>query len=175
LRVLRRMITGIVLALLILAGLAIGLRLYMGRAAEDRLRRGEDIALADFRGPLPQNGFLACPAGYCAIAPDMTSPALPLPVARLGELWPQALQDEPRLVTAAAEPERHRLVLIQHSAGFRFPDVITVEFVTLGPEQSSLAVYSRARYGKLDFSVNRRRVESWLARLERLAANPPAR
>ena len=43
------MITGIVLALLILAGLAIGLRLYMGRAAEDRLRRGEDIALAAAR------------------------------------------------------------------------------------------------------------------------------
>jgi hypothetical protein len=169
------MITGIFVALLILAGLAIGLRLYMGRAAEDRLRQGEDIALADFRGPLPQNGFLACPADYCPIASDMTSPALPLSIDRLGELWPRVVQDEPRLVTVAAEPERRRLVLIQHSAGFRFPDVITVEFVALGPEQASLAIYSRARYGKLDFGVNRRRVEGWFARLERLTANPLAR
>src|ERR1700739_1519819 len=98
------MISGIVIALLILTGLAIGLRLYMSRSAEDRLRPGEDIGVAEFRGPLPQNGFLACRADYCEIAADMTSPVFAVGVDRLAELWAQALKDEPRIAIALAEP-----------------------------------------------------------------------
>ena len=60
----------------------------------------------------------------------------------------------------------------------RFPDLVTVEFVALAPDRSSLALYSRARYGRSDFGVNRRRVLRWLSRLQQIAgaletAGPP--
>jgi Protein of unknown function (DUF1499) len=165
----RHMSIGIIIALLIAGALGIGVRLYMGRAAENRLRPGEQLAIADLRGPLPQNGFLSCPAGYCGVAPGMTSPVLAIPADRLRELWTEMLRGESGIATIASEPEQRRLVLVQHSALLRFPDVITVEFVVLGPDRSSLAIYSRARYGKLDFGVNRRRVESWLSRIDKLA------
>lgn len=164
------MLAGIAIALLILAGLGFGLRIYMSRAAEDRLLAGEDIAIADLRGPLPQNGFLACPAGYCAVEPGLVSPVFQIPAERLSALWRQVLQGEGGVVTVLAEPDRRRIALIQHSALLRFPDVIAAEFVELTPERSSIAIYSRARYGKLDFGVNRRRVESWVERLKQLAA-----
>ncbi len=164
------MIAGIAVALLILVGLGCGLRIYMSRAAEDRLLPGEDIAIADLRGPLPQNGFLACPESYCAVVPGLVSPVFPMTVERLSALWPQVLQGERGIVTALAEPAQRRIALIQHSALLRFPDVIAVEFVELTPESGSVAIYSRARYGKLDFGVNRRRVETWIERLQQLAA-----
>ena len=169
------MLVGLLIAGIVVVTLGVGLRLYMSRPAEDRLRPGEEIAIAEFRGPVPGNGFLACPQNYCAVAPDMKSPAFPVGVDRLRALWPQLLRDERGIVTVLDDPDRHRIVLVQHSAGFGFPDVITAEFVPLGPEQSSIALYSRARYGKLDFGVNRKRVERWISRLEQLAAAPPTR
>jgi uncharacterized protein (DUF1499 family) len=51
----------------------------------------------------------------------------------------------------------------------RFPDVITVEFVPLGDDRSSLAVDSRSRYGRGDFGVNRGRVSKWLRLLQQIA------
>jgi len=173
LQILRRMVVGTATAIAVIVGLGLGLRLYMSRAAEDRLRPAEEIAIADLRGPLPGNGFLACPPQYCAAAPDMVSPAFPIAVDRLHALWPQALRGERGVVSLLDEPDRGRQILVQHSAALQFPDVITVEFVPLGPEQSSLAIYSRARYGKLDFGVNRRRVEAWISRLQQLAAAAP--
>jgi hypothetical protein len=167
------MIATLLIAAVVVAALGLGVRLYMSRSAEDRLRPGEDIAIAEFRGPLPGNGFLACPERYCAVAPDLTSPAFPVEVDRLHALWPQAFQGERGIVTLLEEPNRRRLVLVQHSALLGFPDVITVEFVPLEPNRSSVALYSRARYGKLDFGINRKRVERWISRLEQLAAAPP--
>jgi hypothetical protein len=169
------MIAALLILAVVIVALGLGLRLYMSRSAEDRLRPGEDIAIGEFRGPVPGNGFLACPQQYCAVAPDMASPALPVGVDRLQALWQQLLRDQRGIVTVLDEPDRHRVVLVQHSAVLGFPDVITVEFVPLGPEQSSIALYSRARYGKLDFGVNRKRVERWISRLEQLAAALPTR
>jgi uncharacterized protein DUF1499 len=170
---LRRMLTGIIVAALIAIALGAGLRLYMSRAAEERLQPGEDIPVANLRGPLPQNGFLACPPGYCAVEPGLTSPAFPVDAARLSALWREMLRSESQVVILSDEPRQRRYVLLQRSALFRFPDVITVEFVPLGPERSSVAIYSRARYGKLDFGVNRARVERWFTRLQHSIRGPP--
>ena len=71
-----------------------------------------------------------------------------------------------------------RLVYIQHSPAFGFPDIITVEFVALGPDRSGIALYSRSRYGRNDFGKNRERVERWLGLLEKaapVAASSPER
>jgi len=50
-----------------------------------------------------------------------------------------------------------------------FPDIDTVEFVALGRERSSVAVYSRSRYGGYDFAKNRKRVERSLFVLQEVA------
>jgi hypothetical protein len=164
-RVGRRMIA--VLALLLALGSAV--RFYMGRAAEDRVAANERVDLRGLRSPLPQNAFLACPPDYCNAAEAAASPVFAVPWQRLARYWDTAITGEPRIVRLAAEPGSARRVLIQRSAVFRFPDIVVVEFVALGSEQSSLAIYSRARYGKLDFGVNRRRVERWLALLRQAA------
>ena len=47
----------------------------------------------------------------------------------------------------------------------RWPDWVTVRFIPLGEDQSTLAIYSRSVYGRKDFGTNERRITDWLARL----------
>jgi len=153
---------------LVLAGLCLALRLYMGRAAEDVLQAGERVTLAELRDPIPANAFLACPRGYCA-ATAAESPEFALSVDRLTEDWAEMIAGERDVVQVEDQPAARRVVFIQHTPLLRFPDIITVEFVALAPDRSSLAIYSRARYGRGDFGTNRKRVLRWLDRLARIA------
>jgi uncharacterized protein (DUF1499 family) len=156
-------------ALVVIAAIAIlCLRIYFGRAAENELRPGEDVAVAAFRGPLAENAFLACPPGFCAVKDAAPSPIFSIPADRLEMYWNEIVAAEPRFTPIETEPRHHGFVYIQRSALFRFPDVITVELVALAPDRSSLAIYSRARYGRSDFGVNRRRVLRWFSRLQRM-------
>lgn len=164
-----RITIGLFFAGLILAGLGLALRLYMGRAAENVLQPGERVTLAELRDPIPGNAFLACSPGYCA-ATAAPSPVFALSVDRLAKDWAEMIAGENNVIEVEDEPAAHRLVLIQHTPLLRFPDIITVEFIALAPDQSSLAIYSRARYGRSDFGTNRRRVLRWLDRLERVAS-----
>jgi uncharacterized protein (DUF1499 family) len=159
----------VALALLGLAMAGLGLRLYMERAAENGLRPGEDIAFTALADPLPSNAFVACPPGYCRVTGVMTSPIFTVDAEQLYRAWMQMLAEEPRIAQLAADPARRRIVVLQRSALFRFPDIVTTEFVPLDDGRSSLAVHSRARYGSADFGVNRRRVTTWLQQLEELA------
>ncbi|HEV2189841.1 MAG TPA: DUF1499 domain-containing protein [Stellaceae bacterium] len=162
------MATGLFFAGLVLTGFCLVLRLYMGRAAENMLQPGERVMLAELRDPIPGNAFLACPPGYCA-ATAAASPVFALSVDRLVERWGEMIAGESNVIQVENQPAAHRLVLIQHTPLLRFPDVITVEFVALASDQSSLAIYSQARYGRGDFGTNRRRVLRWLDRLARIA------
>jgi uncharacterized protein (DUF1499 family) len=168
-RVARRIMTALVATVLVLAVLGLTLRIYMGREAEDRLAAGEAVSIAELRSPLPKAGFVACPPDYCSAAKAIASPVFELPRDRLRDYWIEVISGEKRLVSVAANPEPWRLVYIQHSPILRFPDIVTVEFVPLGPNRSSIAIYSRSRYGEYDFSKNRKRVERWLVLLQRVA------
>jgi uncharacterized protein (DUF1499 family) len=159
---------GFLFAGLALAALGLAVRLYMGRAAENALHPDERVTLAELRDPIPGNAFLACPPGYCA-ATALESPVFALSVDRLAEDWAETIAGESGIVQVEDNPAAHRIVLIQHTPLLRFPDIITVEFVAIAPDRSSLAIYSRARYGRGDFGTNRKRVLRWLNRLAQIA------
>ena len=168
-RIIRRILTAFVAAVLGVAIFGLAARIYLGREAENRLASGEAVSPAELRSPLTKSGFLACPPGYCQAAEASTSPTFPLPWERLREYWTEVVSGEKRVEAVAADPEHRRFAYIQHSATFRFPDVIIVEFVQLKPDQSGIAIYSRSRYGKYDFGKNRKRVVRWLALLDKMA------
>jgi len=152
---------------ILLPGLA--LRIYMGSGAEDRLAPQEAVSIPELRSPLPKNGFLACPSGYCSAAAAITSPVFDLPWERLRDYWIEMISGETRVVRAVADLGPREYVYVQHSPIFRFPDLVTVELVPLGPSRSSVAVYSRSRYGEYDFHKNRKRVEKWIFLLQKMA------
>jgi Protein of unknown function (DUF1499) len=176
-RAAHRIMTPLLVTLLVLVTLGLGLRIYMGREAEDRLAPSDEIHIAELRSPLPKPSYLACPPDYCSVPEAMVSPIFDLPWERLYDYWTEVISGEKRIVTIATKADARQFAYVQHSPVFRFPDIITVEFVPLGPERSSIAIFSRSRYGKLDFQQNRKRVERWLFLLEKVTrpTAPPSR
>ena len=174
-RVNRRILTPLIATVLGVAAVGLAVRIYMGREAENRLAPGEAVSIAELHSPLPKPSFLFCPPGYCAAAEAIASPAFPMPWERLREYWTEVVRGEKRVETLIVDPDERRFVYIQHSATFRFPDIITVEVVPLGPNRSSVAIYSRSRYGRYDFGKNRKRVGKWMALLEKVAQPPIGR
>jgi len=150
---------------LAVAALGLGLRGYMNSTAQDRLLPGETADIAKLHSPLPQPGFLACPPSYCGAGEAMASPIFEMSWVRLRDAWRRMIAAEPRLIEVADDMRHHRSVYVVHTAVLGFPDIVTVEFVALGSDRSSIALYSRSRYGRSDFGKNRRRVEHWLSQL----------
>ena len=107
--------------------------------------------------------------------------AADLPVHEVQVLAGKFAFDPPTIQVTAGEPVRLVIRSKDTVHGFSIPklkidvqvrkggDPVTVEFVALAPDRSSLALYSRARYGRSDFGVNRGRVLRWLSRLQQIA------
>jgi len=155
------------LAVLFLLGF--GLRLYLSRAAEGRLRADEVVDFKARGSAGRDNVFAACPPGYCTPAADAPSPVFAMPWERLRDYWQEMIAAEPNTMLVEENAERRRLTYIQRTVWLHFPDIVTVEFVPLGEGSASLAIDSRSRYGKGDLGANRRRVTRWLERLQAMS------
>ena len=95
----------------------------------------------------------------------MESPTYNLSVEELRERWMTMIASQPRIETRKADEEAMQYEFTQHTKIMRFPDIITVRFIPLEQRRSTLAVYSRSRYGRRDFGVNKDRVRAWLEAL----------
>jgi uncharacterized protein (DUF1499 family) len=152
----------------ILVGTAVfflGVRLWMGRAAEDKAAPDEIVDFATIDPAGRQNLFLMCPPGLCAKTDAEASPSFAMPWQRLRDHWEEAVRQQPRTALVWMDPDRRKLVYVQRSAALHFPDIVTVEFLPAVDGGSTLAVASQSRYGRRDFGVNRDRVIAWTDRL----------
>ena len=117
------------------------------------------------RSPRP-NQYLICPPHLCAADVDAASPVYDVSDATLKKAWLGLMAEQPRTVQVGLSPDASQYDFMQRSPWLRFPDAITVKFIALPEGQSTLAIYSRAHYGRSDFGVNRKRIENWLKRLD---------
>lgn len=112
------------------------------------------------------NQYLVAPAGLCEKAkPHRIAPEFVDEPEMLRERFRTVALARPRVVQTAAEDASLTDTYVQRSALLGFPDTITVQFLATGPGHSSLAVYSRSRYGYSDLGVNKARIDSWLREL----------
>lgn len=112
--------------------------------------------------PASPNHWLAAPADFPG-HPDGIAPVFAVPVAVLQDAFKSVLRLMPGAEVVSASAGGMHLVVTTRI--FRFRDDVRVQFIPLGPQQSTLALYSASRVGYWDFGTNRRRVEDWLARL----------
>ena len=136
-----------------------------------------DTAGVDFATlvrPSSPNTYLVCPKDRCAAAPDEDGPIYALPAAQLFERTRTLLAAEPQTELVQDQPETLRLVLVQRSFVFRFPDTITIQVFPLPDGGSTLAIYSQSNYGYGDLGVNKDRVRAWIGLIDALVARRPA-
>lgn len=108
------------------------------------------------------NDFLMATEGYVSVPIDRTLSPLDRPPANwLGRVRDVALS-EPRTELVAGSPDDGRMTFVQRSGVFAFPDYITVQ-----ADGADRAIWSRSRYGQSDLGVNAKRVERWMAALNR--------
>jgi uncharacterized protein (DUF1499 family) len=128
-----------------------------------------DITGVDFTTlvrPSSPNTYLICPKDRCTAAPDEDGPIYAVPPAQLFERARTLLAAEPRTELVQDQPEALRLVLVQRSAFFRFPDTITLQVFPLPDGDATLAIYSQSNYGYGDFGVNKDRVRAWIGLID---------
>jgi uncharacterized protein (DUF1499 family) len=151
----------VLVALAFIGAGAVAVRLWLGRAAELQVTASEIVDFGNLRPGSRQNRYVMCPASLCPDSADAPSPTFSMRWERLRDYWNEAIAMQPRVELVATGADGRRLTYVQRSLVFRFPDIITVEFMPAGEGRSTLAVASHSRYGRRDFGVNGERVEAW--------------
>ena len=126
------------------------------------------LDFATLEPPSSPNFYLVCPPHLCkAEVPQGISPEFPVRAAVLRELLLKILSREPHITMVAWNDDQMTCEFVLRSTIFKFPDRISIQFFRLGQHRSTLAVYSRAIFGRYDFGANKRRLERWLDQLSR--------
>ncbi len=134
-----------------------GSRLAIGRVDWATLRRS----------PTP-NDALICPPAMCPNATaDAEAEVYPITPAELLARIKSVALSEPSTSELKCDPDCDRtLRILQLTRLMRYPDTVDIE-VSAAPGGATLAIYSRSLVGGSDFGVNRKRIDRWLAALER--------
>jgi len=155
----RPMALVLVLIPVIIAALAVGGAIAIRRQSDNPA----DWHLDPLTAPTPStpNSYRVAPAGE-SIDRDADAPTFSVSVAELAAAFDTvALGDDRVDVLAGSAPDGF-VTYVQRSAFFAFPDYVSVRFIEADGGGSTLAVFSRSRYGKGDLGVNGKRVVRWL-------------
>lgn len=130
------------------------------------------IDFATLAPPARPNWFLLCGPEQCPAAPrDSEQVAAEPTFAVSADVLEAAVRSvfagQPRTRLHAAYDDLRQYDFVQTSALFGFPDTLTVRIVERGEDRAGLIIYSRAHYGYSDLGVNRRRVQDWVAAVQR--------
>ncbi len=130
--------------------------------------RRPQIEFSSLQKPRKPNAYLMAPKGLCGFEPGEESPVLEIGSEDLAEAFDAVLLSMPHTekVSDVYIGSDRQVDYVQYSAKIGFPDTITVRFLKVGPDTSTLAIFSRAHYGYRDFGVNRKRVRSLMTALK---------
>lgn len=96
---------------------------------------------------------------------DVVAPIYPASASELAAALDATAMSEPGTQQLGGAPEALWTTYVQRSPWMKFPDYVSVKTIDLGNGRGTLAIYSRARFGRDDLGVNRARVERWMAAL----------
>ena len=96
---------------------------------------------------------------------DIAVPVFPLPVDDLRLAFARVLAREARITLIASDETIPSERYVQRTEALGFPDTIDVRYYLLANGHSTLALYSRSKFGLVDFGVNRSRLLRWLGTL----------
>jgi uncharacterized protein (DUF1499 family) len=122
--------------------------------------------ISQLQRPSSPNTALAAPAAFSP-KPDIVTPTYDVPAAQLYTDMLAVAAAQPRTFMAAKYQPQLQAHFVVRSAWLNFPDLIVAQVTAEGSDASTLALYSRSVYGYGDFGVNRARLVTWLAALDR--------
>lgn len=118
-----------------------------------------------------RNHVIAAAAECGVDRPDIVIPAFTCDATRLHDALRDIALAEPRTKLQSESRDDYFVSFVQRTAFWHFPDDIVAEITVLENGGAALMLSSKARYGMMDFGVNRRRVKRWLGALETRLTN----
>ena len=106
---------------------------------------------------------------------DMEAPIYDIDAATLALAFDDFVMGQPRVERVAGSPQEGFVTYVQRTPQLLIPDYISVRFFDLEGEnigRSTIAIYSRSRYGYGDMGVNEQRAKAWLASLDSFVFDP---
>ncbi|MFO1147897.1 MAG: DUF1499 domain-containing protein [Alsobacter sp.] len=108
------------------------------------------------------NDALVCPSWLCQATPDIAAPLYALPAEDLRKrVITIVLADSDAVQVAEGGVSRSDRFVVRTPL-LRFPDTVDLMVVPLGPDRSTLALYSRSLVGMGDMGTNLARLRRWL-------------
>jgi len=95
----------------------------------------------------------------------------PLVLAQAFDQFAFSQRDTNRI---AGLPPELMMTYVQYTETLKMPDYLTVKFIDLGDGTSTVAIYSRSRFGYGDMGMNERRAQSWIRSLDGFIATETA-
>lgn len=93
---------------------------------------------------------------------DAVPPTFRVSAAELAAAFDAVATADDRVEVIAGSASAGFVTYMQRSLLFGFPDFISVKFIDLEGGGSTLGIFSRARDGKSDLDVNKKRVIRWV-------------
>ncbi len=112
------------------------------------------------------NSFRMAPNGSTTERIDAISPIYSESPSILAEAFDEFALNQRATDRIAGLPAELMMTYVQRTEKLKLPDYISVKFLTLDDGTTSVAIYSRSRYGYADMGVNQARVERWIKTLE---------
>lgn len=118
------------------------------------------------------NTYRVAPLNLATQAVDQDAPIYRERPLVLSQAFDNFVLTQPNTVRMAGLPSSLMMTYVQTSKHLKMPDYITVKFIEIDAEHTTIAIYSRARFGYGDLGVNKKRVENWLKPLAAFEVQP---
>jgi hypothetical protein len=109
------------------------------------------------------NDALVCPSWLCEATPDIASPLYALPAEELRSRVITAILRDGNATQVADGAVGRSDRFVVRTPVLRFPDTVDLLVLGMGPDRSTLAIYSRSLLGRGDFGTNLARLRLWLS------------
>lgn len=115
--------------------------------------------------PITPNTYYVATQSMVESTVHMEAPIYTVPAAVMAKAFNDYVITQPSVLHLAGSVEEGWMTFVQRTPTLRAPDYISVKFIDFEDGGSTLAIYSRSRYGYGDMGVNKARIDLWLQSL----------
>lgn len=116
--------------------------------------------------PDTPNSYRVAPEGLTEEYVDAPAPVYTANPTLMAKAFDDFVMAQNKVERIAGSAEEGWVTYVQKSNSWNFPDYISVKFIDLNGGSSTVAIFSRSRFGHSDMGVNKERVETWLKSLQ---------